>query len=168
MGQSPPEIPPQRFQLPVRQPLRELLIASLCATIGSFEIVAWAIFGVGALLIAGTVLILVGLGYAVWCLIRFWRTRWAVRVTSTELTVTSGSRQRRLLWSEMGEVKVVKNQVKIFDRHGKKQFTLGVDSTPASARCLAEHARRHRGTSGQSLTWPWATSSPHRHSYEGS
>ncbi len=130
MGPSPPEIPPERFQLPVRQPLRELLIASLCATIGSFEIVAWSVLGVEALLIAGIVLIVVGLGYALWCLARFWRTRWAVRLTSDELTVTSGSRQRRLPWSELGEVKVGKNQVEIFDRHGKKHFALGVDRTP--------------------------------------
>ena len=136
MGPSPPETPPQRFQLPVRQPLRELLIASLCATIGSFEIVAWAVFGVGALLVAGTVLVLVGLGYGVWCLIRFWRTRWAIRLTSDELTVTSGSRQRRLRWSELGEVRVGKNQVQIFDRHGKKQFTLGVDRTRRAHEAL--------------------------------
>ena len=88
------------------------------------------------LLIAGIVLILVGLGYALWCLIRFWRTRWAVRLTSNELTVTSGSRRRQLLWSEMGEVKVGKNQVEIFDRHGKKQFTLGVDRTQRAHEAL--------------------------------
>jgi hypothetical protein len=130
MSTSPPETPPQRFRLPVRQPLRELLIASLCATIGSLEIIAWATFRLGEpLLIAGIILILVGLGYALWCLIRFWRTRWAVRLTANELTVTSGSRQRRLLWAEIGAVKVGKNRVEIFDRHRKKLLTLGVDST---------------------------------------
>jgi hypothetical protein len=130
MSSSPPETSPRRFRLPVRQPLRELLIASLCATVGSLEIIAWATFRLGGpLLIAGILLILVGLGYAVWCLRRFWRTNWAVRLTATELTVTSGTRQRRLLWSELGEVKVGKNQVEIFDRHGIRHFTLGVDRT---------------------------------------
>ena len=47
MGTIPPETPPQRFRLPVRQPLRELLIASLCATIGSLEIIVWATFRLG-------------------------------------------------------------------------------------------------------------------------
>ncbi|HZA30855.1 MAG TPA: hypothetical protein VE462_05015 [Propionibacteriaceae bacterium] len=137
MGTSPPERPPQRFRLPVRQPLRELLIASLCATIGSFEVIAWATFGLGGpLLIAGILLILVGLGYALWCLIRFWRTRWVVRLTANELTVTSGSRQRRLHWAEIGEVRVGRNQVEIFDGHGKKQLTLGVDRTRRAHEAL--------------------------------
>ena len=130
MGTSQPEKHPQRFRLPVTLPMRELLIASLCTTVGSFEIIAWATFRLGApLLVAGILLILVGLGYALWCLVRFWRTRWVVRLTANELTVTSGSRQRRLPWSEIAEVKVGGNQVEIFDGHGKKQLTLGVDRT---------------------------------------
>lgn len=129
MGTSPPETAPQRFQLPVRQPLRELLIASLCATIGSLEVIAWAVFDLGALLIAGIILILVGLGYAGWCLVRHWRTRWIAKVDAEAITVTSGSRRRQLRWSEMSEVKVGRNQVEIFDRQGTRQFTLGVDRT---------------------------------------
>jgi hypothetical protein len=131
MGTIPRETPPQRFRLPVRQPLRELLIASLCATIGSLEIIAWATFRLGEpLLIAGIVLILVGLSYGLWCLVRHWRTRWVAKVDAEALTVTNGSRRRRLLWSEIGAVEVGKNQVEIFDRHRKKQLTLGVDRTP--------------------------------------
>ena len=137
MGTSPPETPPQRFRLPVRQPLRELLIASLCATIGSFEIIAWATFRLGEpLLIAGIILILVGPRLCPLVPRPTLADALGRQSGSDELTVTNGSRRRRLLWSEMGEVKVGKNQVEIFDRHGKKQFTLGVDRTRRAHEAL--------------------------------
>ena len=61
----------------------------MCATIGSLEIIAWATFRLGkSVLIAGIILILVGLGYALWCLVRHWRTRWVAKVDADALTVT--------------------------------------------------------------------------------
>jgi hypothetical protein len=102
------------------------------------------------MLIAGIILILVGLGYGLWCLVRHWRTRWVAKVDAEALTVTNGSRRRRLVWSEIGAVEVEKNQVRIFDRHRMKQLTLGVDRTPRAHQSLqsmldaiAVHRARH-------------------------
>lgn len=130
MDTNPPQAQTQRFQLPVTKPLRELLIASLSATVGSFEIIAWATLRLGRpLLLAGLVLVLIGVGYGVWCLVRIWRTRWVVRLTADELIVTRGSRQRRLRWPEIGDVRVRSNRVEILDARGRKQLALGVDRT---------------------------------------
>lgn len=137
MSTDPPGIPPQRFRLPVRPPLRELLIASLCATIGSLEVIAWATFRLGwPVLLAGVALTVVGVGYGAWCLYRHWRTRWIAKVDADALTVTNGSRRRRLSWPEMGEIKVGKHRVEIFDQLGKKRLILGVDRTPRAAESL--------------------------------
>lgn len=142
MGTSQSETHPQRFRLPVRQPLRELLIASLCASIGSLEVIAWATFRLGPpLLIAGIVLILVGLGYGLWCLIRFWRTRWVVRLTAEELTVQNGSRRRSMPMSEVGDLKVERRKLTILDRRGQQRMSLAVDPTRPAHEALADLVR---------------------------
>jgi hypothetical protein len=79
-----------RFRLPVQPPLRHLLIASLSATVGSIEILLWALFRLpGFVLAAGIVLIAVGVGFALASLIRYRRLRWVAYVGSAGLTVST-------------------------------------------------------------------------------
>ena len=127
----------QRFRLPVRAPIRELYIGSLSATIGSLEVIAWATFRLGQpVLWAGIVLIVVGLGYALWCLIRHWRTHWMVRVSQQDLTVTTGRRESKLAWSELGELRTTRRTLSISDRRGIRWKRLGVDPTPRAHAAL--------------------------------
>ena len=125
---SQPNRSSQRFRLPAHRPLRELFIASMCATIGSLEVIAWATLGLsGSLLAAGIVLITIGLSYGLWSLYSSWRMRWVVRVGPEALVVTRGSRHSELSWSQLGTVGVAGRKVAIFDRQGRRREALAFD-----------------------------------------
>ena len=97
-------------------------------TVGSLEVIAWATLRLSSsLLAAGIVLIAIGLGYGVWCLVSSWRKHWVVRVGPDALIVVRGSRQRELPWSEIEKVDVAKGRVEIIDHHGKRREVLPFD-----------------------------------------
>ena len=113
-GPPPPGQRAQRYQLPVRAPLRELVIACLSATVGSFEIFAWAIFGWPTFVVqAGAALILVGLGIAAWCLVRARAVRWLLYLDPKSLTIVRRSRRQELPWPEISAVTVVDSRLEI-------------------------------------------------------
>ena len=119
-----------RFRLPVQPPLRHLLIAALSATVGSIEILLWALFRLpGFVLAAGIVLIAVGVGFALTSLIRYRRMRWVAYIGSAGLTVVNGSRRRTVPAAEIGAVRFVDSRLEIRSLDGRRRVTLAVDRT---------------------------------------
>jgi Bacterial PH domain len=131
-----------RFRLPVQPPLRHLLIASLSATVGSIEVILWATFRLpGFVLVAGMILIAVGVGFALASLIRYRRLRWVAYVGSAGLTVVNGSRRRAVPSAEIGAVRFVDSRLEIRSLDGGGRLTLAVDRTRAAHIAAAEIVR---------------------------
>jgi hypothetical protein len=131
-----------RFRLPVQPPLRNLIIASLSATVGSIEILLWALFRLPEfVLAAGIVLIAVGVGFALASLIRYRRLRWVAYVGSAGLTVVHGSRRRAVPSAEIGAVRFVDSRLEIRSLDGRRRLTLAVDRTRAAHTAAAEIVR---------------------------
>jgi hypothetical protein len=131
-----------RFRLPVQPPLRHLVIAALSATVGSIEILLWALFRLpGFVLAAGIVLIAVGVGFALASLIRYRRMRWVVYVGSAGLTVVNGSRRRVVPSAEIGAVRFVDSRLEIRSPDGGRRVTLAVDRTRPAHIAAAEIVR---------------------------
>ena len=131
-----------RFRLPVQPPLRHLLIASLSATVGSIEVLLWALFRLPwFVLAAGIVLIAVGVGFALASLIRYRRLRWVAYVGSAGLTVVNGSRRRVVPWAEIGAVRLVDSRLEIRSPDGRRRVTLAVDRTRSAHIAAAEIVR---------------------------
>jgi Bacterial PH domain len=131
-----------RFRLPVQPPIRHLVIASLCATVGSLEVILWAAFRLpGFVLAAGIVLIAVGLGYALTSLIRYRRLRWVAYVGSGGLTVVSRSRRRVVPWAEIDTVRLVNSRLEIRSPDGRRSINLAVDRTRPAHVAAAEIVR---------------------------
>jgi hypothetical protein len=131
-----------RFRLPVQPPIRHLLIASLSATVGSIEILLWALFRLpGFVLAAGIVLIAVGVGFALASLIRYRRLRWVTYVGSAGLTVVNGTQPRTVPWAEIGSVWLADSRLEIRSPDGRRRVTLAVDRTRSAHIAAAEIVR---------------------------
>jgi Bacterial PH domain len=131
-----------RFRLPVQPPLRHLVIAALSATVGSIEILLWALFRLpGFVLAAGIVLIAVGVGFALASLIRYRRLRWVAYLGSAGLTVVNGSRRRVVPWAEIGAARFVDSRLEIRSPDGRRRATLAVDQTRPAQVAAAEIVR---------------------------
>lgn len=137
--ERPPQSSTQRYRLPVRPPVRLLLMACLSATVGSGEIVAWAAFRLPAFwLQAGVALIVAAAGLATWALVVHRRLRWTVHVSPDGLTVTRGSRRWQRPWSDIGGVGLVGARLVIRGRAGEPQQTLAVPPEALGSRVLAQ------------------------------
>ena len=135
----PPGQGTQRYQLPVRPPLRELVIACLSATVGSLEIFVWAIFGLPAFVAqAGAALIAVGLGIGAWCLIRMRAERWTLYVGTDSLTIARGSRRQELPWTEVRAVTVVGSRLQIHRRGQQRPQALPISAGARGTGTLAD------------------------------
>ncbi len=131
-----------RFRLPVQPPVRQLLIASMSATVGSIEVLVWALFRLPAyVLAAGVVLIAVGVGFAVAALIRYRSLRWVVYLDSDGLTVVYRTRRREVAWTDTASVELVSGRLLILPRDGSRPLALPVDRTRSAQRAASEVVR---------------------------
>lgn len=127
MSSRPSETSTQRYQLPIRPPLRLLLMASLSATVGALEVIAWAAFGLPSFwLQAGITLLVVGLGLGAWAWIVDRGRRWILYVGPGALTVVRGSRRSELPWSTISAVRVVGPRLVVLGRGGGRQHSLRI------------------------------------------
>ena len=137
--ERPRESLTQRYRLPVRPPLRLLLMASLSATVGSAEIVAWAAFGLPDFwLQAGVALIVVAAGLAIRALVVDRRLRWIVYVGPDGLTIAKGSHRWQRPWSEIGSVGLVGTRLVIRSHAAEPQHTLAVQPEALGSPVLAQ------------------------------
>jgi hypothetical protein len=119
-----------------------LVIAALSATVGSIEILLWALFRLpGFVLAGGILLIAVGVGFALASLIRYRRLRWVAYVGSAGLTVVNGSRRRVVPVAEIGAVRFVDSRLEIRSPDGRRRATLAVDRTRPAHIAAAEIVR---------------------------
>jgi Bacterial PH domain len=136
---NPADRAASRFRLPVQAPLRNLIIASLSAMVGSFEIIAWAAFRLpDFVLAAGILLIAAGAAVAVASLVRHYRLRWVAYVGPDALTVVHGSRRRVLPWDGVASVRLVQSRLEVLAREGRRRYTLPVDRTRAAHDAVAD------------------------------
>ena len=141
-GPPPADRSAARFRLPVRPPIRNLLIASVSVVVGWVGVVAWAILRLPAfVLAAGTCLTVLGLGVALATLVTYRSLRWVLYVGSDGLTVLNGTRRRVLSWAEISAVRLVENRLVIIHPDGRRPDNLPIDDTQ-SAQAAAIDMRR--------------------------
>ncbi len=129
----------QRFQPPVRPPLRELVIACLCATVGTLELVAWVTFNLPDFVAhAGGILIALAVGIGVWCLLRMRAQRWVVYLDADSLTIARGSRRQQVPWAEITTTEVAGSRLLIHGRSRRPVHTLQLSPGTLGAPYLAE------------------------------
>jgi hypothetical protein len=127
-----------RFRLPVQPPLRHLLIASMSASVGSIEVIVWAMFRLpGYVLAAGVALIAVGVGFAIAAFVRYRSLRWVVYLGPAGLAVVYRSRRREVAWSDIASVQLVSGRLLVLARDGSRPVVLLIDRT-RSAQQAAE------------------------------
>lgn len=137
MTSSPARPTTGRYRLPTRPPLRLLLMASLSATVGSLEVVVWAVLGSpAALLQAGVVLLVVGAALAFRALVVHRRLGWTLQVGPTSLTIIRGSRQDELPWSSVREVRLVGPQLVITGTDHERPHVLPVPPEASGSAVL--------------------------------
>jgi hypothetical protein len=132
-----------RFRIPVQPPVRQLLIASMSASVGSIEVILWATFRLhGFVLAAGMALIAVGVGFAVAALVRYRSLRWVVYLGPAGLTVVYRTRRRAMAWTDIASVELVSGRLLILlARDGSRPLDLPVDRTRSAQRAAAEVVR---------------------------
>ena len=131
-----------RFRLPVQPPVRQLLIASMSASVGSIEVILWATFRLhGFVLAAGMALIAVGVGFAVAALVRYRSLRWVVYLGPAGLTVVYRTRRREMAWTDIASVELVGGRLLILALDGSRPLDLPVDRTRSAQRAAAEVVR---------------------------
>jgi hypothetical protein len=141
-GPPPADRSAARFRLPVRPPIRNLLIASASVVVGWVGVVAWAILRLPAFVLAvGTCLTVLGLGVALATLVTYRSLRWVLYVGSDGLTVLGGARRRVLSWAEISAVRLVENRLVIIHSDGRRPDTLPIDGT-RSAQAAANDVLR--------------------------
>jgi hypothetical protein len=117
-------------------------MASLSATVGSLEIIAWAAFGLPDFLLqAGTALILLGVGLAVWALIVTRRVRWTLHLSPSSLAIVRGSRRWEQPWSNISAVRLVGSRLVIDGPGGQGQHALVIPEESRSSDMLAKMLR---------------------------
>ncbi len=134
----PSELPTGRYRLPARPPVRLLLMASMSATVGSLEVIAWSVFRFPSFVLqAGVALIVVGVGLAVRALAVHRRSRWMLHVGPTSLTIVRGSRRQEIPWSTISAVRLLRSRLVIECVDGPVQHVLVVPSEAAGSAVLA-------------------------------
>jgi len=146
----PTETLSERYQLPVRPPVRLLLMASFSATVGSLEVIAWAAFGLPRFVLqAGTALIAVGVGLGVWALIADRRVRWILYVSASSLTIARGSRRWQQPWANISAVHLVGSRLVIEGPEGQPQHTAAVAPEARGSDMLTQMLRAIHARLGQ-------------------
>lgn len=131
-----------RFRLPVQPPVRQLLIASMSASVGSIEVIVWAMFRLpGFVLAAGVALIAVGVGFAVAALVRYRSLRWVVYLGPAGLTVVYRIRRREVAWTDIASVQLVSGRLLVLARDGSRPLVRPVDRTRSAQQAAAEVVR---------------------------
>jgi hypothetical protein len=119
-----------RFRLPVEPPARQLLIASLAAIAGAFQVFAWALARLPwFFLVFGAILIGIAIGVALAALVRHYRLRWVAFIDPAALTVARGNRRKVFSWTEVAAVRYVDFRLRILGKDGRPLCTLPVDRT---------------------------------------
>jgi hypothetical protein len=114
----------------------------MSASVGSIEVLVWALFRLpGFVLVAGVVLIAVGVGFAVAALVRYRSLRWVVYLGPAGLTVAYRSRRREVAWTDTASVELVSGRLLILARDGSRPLVLPVDRTRSAQRAAAELVR---------------------------
>ena len=127
-----------RFRLPVQPPVRHLLIASMSASVGSVEVIVWAMFRLpGFVLAAGVALIAVGVGFAVAALVRYRSLRWVVYLGPAGISVVYSTRRREVAWSDVASVQLVSGRLLVLARDGSRPLVLPVDRTRSAQEAAA-------------------------------
>ncbi len=141
-GPPPADRSADRFRLPVRPPIRNLLIASVSALVGWVGVVAWAMLRLQAfVLAAGIALTVLGLGVAFAALVTYRSLRWVLYVGSDGLTVLGGARRRVLSWAEISAVRLVENRLVIIHSDGRRPDTLPIDGTRSAQAAAIDMLR---------------------------
>ena len=119
-----------RFRLPVEPPLGQLVIASLAAIAGAFQLFAWALARMpDFFLVFGLLLMGVAFGFALAAVVRHHRLRWVAYVDPDSFTVVNGSRRTVLPWDQVATVEYGDSRLAVRGTAGHRDCTLRVDRT---------------------------------------
>jgi hypothetical protein len=119
-----------RYRLPVEPPTRELLIGSLASVAGACQLFAWALARLPTFfLVFGTVLVVIGLGFALVALVRHRRLGWIAYVGDEALTVVNGRRRTVLPWTDVRGIHYDDFRLRVTGAGGARLLVLPVDQT---------------------------------------
>ncbi len=142
---TPARARPDRFRLPVEPPLGQLVIASLAAIAGAFQLFAWALARMPTFfLIFGLLLMGVAFGFALAAVHRHYRLRWVAYVDADAFTVVNGKRRTVLPWDQVATVGYDDSRLVVRGTAGHPGCTLRVDRT-RSAHEAAQDLQRLMG-----------------------
>jgi Bacterial PH domain len=138
-NQRPTATSTERYRLPVRPPLRLLLLASMSATVGSLEVIAWSVFGLPRPVVqAGTALIVLGVGLAARAFVVHRRLGWVLYVGPDSLTVARGARHQVIPWTSISRVRLVGSRLVLDRRNGQRQHVLAIPEEALGSTMLAK------------------------------
>ncbi len=105
MSESSPALPPQRYTLNARPPLRPLAIGAVTAVVGAALLVFWQALTLPvAVAVLGGLLLVLGLALALAALLLTARLRTAVTLFPHAISVVRGGKERSVPWREITEV----------------------------------------------------------------
>jgi hypothetical protein len=116
--------------LPVAPPLGQLVIASLAAIAGAFQLFAWALARMPSFFVVfGLLLMGVAFGFALAAVARHHRLRWVAYVDADSFTVVNGSRRTVLPWDHVAAVGYADSRITVRGAPGYRSCILRVDRT---------------------------------------
>jgi hypothetical protein len=114
----------------------------MSASVGSIEVIVWAMFRLpGFVLAAGVALIAVGVGFAVAALVRYRSLRWVVYLGPAGISVVYRTRRREVAWSDVASVQMVSGRLLVLARDGSRPLVLPIDRTRSAQNAAAEVVR---------------------------